>query len=390
MSTRVLIVDDEENLVWSTERQLKRERPSWTIECFTDSEKAWQRMCETPPDVLVTDLRMPKLTGLDLLINARQKWAQLPVVIMTAFRTFEFDTAVQRHSSVTCLEKPFELSDLLRTLDRCSERADSGFSGSLRVPMLPDLVQIQALAKFSGAMRITRDDQQGAIWFSKGEIVHAEWVGNAIGEAAFFELLSWKNGRFSVEADAKPKETTIAAPWMELLMEGCRRMDETSNSPSGDLEFDDVDISNLAEHSESRDAEVAQTQDLTHTKGNTMGNLKQCLDTAMSIDGAIGVALVDWKSGMCLGTAGGGPQLNMEVAAAGNTEVVRAKLKVMGNLNLRDKIEDILISLGSQYHVIRLNAANPNLFFYLAVDRNKSNLAMARHKLAEIEAGLQL
>lgn len=117
-----------------------------------------------------------------------------------------------------------------------------------------------------------------------------------------------------------------------------------------------------------------------------MSNIQQTLQNAMQIEGAVGVALVDWGSGMSLGTLGGGPQMNLEVAAAGNTQVVRAKMQTMKNLNLNDKIEDILITLGGQYHIIRPLQSNPKLFLYLALSRAQANLAMARFRLAEIEA----
>ncbi|MBX7223304.1 MAG: hypothetical protein K1Y36_25555 [Blastocatellia bacterium] len=121
-----------------------------------------------------------------------------------------------------------------------------------------------------------------------------------------------------------------------------------------------------------------------------MGNVNALLQEAMQIDGAIGVALVDWETGMCLGTAGGGPTLNLDIAAAGNTEVVRSKQKVMAATGITDSIEDILITLTTHYHLIRLNAKNRGLFFYLALHRSKANLAMARLQLATIEAKLQL
>lgn len=109
----------------------------------------------------------------------------------------------------------------------------------------------------------------------------------------------------------------------------------------------------------------------------------------MQIEGAVGCALVDFKSGMCLGKEGGGG-LNLDVAAAGNTEVVRAKMKTMGNLKLRDTIEDILITLTSQYHIIRLLSNAPNLFLYVALGKANSNLAMARYKLEAIEKELEV
>ena len=122
-------------------------------------------------------------------------------------------------------------------------------------------------------------------------------------------------------------------------------------------------------------------------------NIETALKEAMSIDGALGVALVDWDSGMSLGTLGGGKYLDLEVAAAGNTEVVRAKMRAMESLRLNDTIEDILITLTKQYHLIRLlknSAQDHGLFLYLALDRPKSNLALARHSLKQIESDLTL
>jgi hypothetical protein len=120
-----------------------------------------------------------------------------------------------------------------------------------------------------------------------------------------------------------------------------------------------------------------------------MATAKESMERLMGIDGAIGCCIVDSNSGMVLAQAGGGP-INLEVAAAGNTEVVRAKLKTMKNLNLRDSIEDILITLERQYHLIRLVKASEALFVYLVLDKTKANLAMARHVLAETEKSLSI
>jgi hypothetical protein len=118
-------------------------------------------------------------------------------------------------------------------------------------------------------------------------------------------------------------------------------------------------------------------------------NIEASLKEAMTIDGAIGVALVDYESGMALGTLGGGPDLDLEVAAAGNTEVVRAKVRTLATLGMKDTVEDILITLTRQYHLIRpLSGSNGSLFLYLALDRGRSNLALARHSLKRIEADL--
>ena len=123
-----------------------------------------------------------------------------------------------------------------------------------------------------------------------------------------------------------------------------------------------------------------------------MAALDTALKDAMSIDGALGVALVDYSSGMTLGIAGGSPELDLGVAAAGNTDVVRAKMRTLEMLKIADGIEDILITLDTQYHLIRplSSRSGKGLFLYLALSRTRANLGLARHQLRQIEAQIEL
>ena len=118
-----------------------------------------------------------------------------------------------------------------------------------------------------------------------------------------------------------------------------------------------------------------------------MTNIDNSLDMAANIKGAFAVALVDYDSGMTLGSRGGSPEFDLEVAAPGNSDVVRTKMDVMQKLNLRESIEDILITLDTQYHLIRpiRGLADEKLFFYLVLNRAQANLAMARRDLRVIE-----
>ena len=119
-----------------------------------------------------------------------------------------------------------------------------------------------------------------------------------------------------------------------------------------------------------------------------MANINDSLQALMQIDGAMCAAVVDANSGMLLGKAGTG--INLEIAAAGNTEVVRAKLKTMRALGLAGGIDDMLITLDNQYHIITLIKAKEGLFVYTVLDKAKANLAMARYKANEIQATLSI
>ena len=125
-----------------------------------------------------------------------------------------------------------------------------------------------------------------------------------------------------------------------------------------------------------------------HERIRTMANINDTLAELLTLDGAMCAAVVDANSGMLLGKAGTG--LNLEIAAAGNTEVVRAKIKTMKALGLNGHIEDILITLDTQYHIITMVQSKECLFMYTVLDKTKSNLAMARYKANEAQGKLAI
>ncbi len=121
-----------------------------------------------------------------------------------------------------------------------------------------------------------------------------------------------------------------------------------------------------------------------------MGNINESLDRVMEIEGAFACAVVDYESGMTLGTRCTVNGFDIEVAASGNTEVVRSKMGVMEALKISGAIDDILISLDTQYHLIRPLPNIGNLFLYVAIDRKRGNLGMARHKVAALEKDMTI
>ncbi|MBL8601236.1 MAG: hypothetical protein JNK72_04880 [Myxococcales bacterium] len=120
-----------------------------------------------------------------------------------------------------------------------------------------------------------------------------------------------------------------------------------------------------------------------------MADINATLNKILQIDGAMACALVDYETGMTLGTASN-TNFPIELAAAANTDVVRAKQRAMQSLGLRDTIDDILITLSTQYHMIRPLSKHRSLFLYVALQRPAANLALSRLKLTEAEGGLVL
>jgi hypothetical protein len=116
-----------------------------------------------------------------------------------------------------------------------------------------------------------------------------------------------------------------------------------------------------------------------------MPSEKQIVETfekvASEIPGYIAASLVDLESGMTLGLKSHRPDFDLAAASAYNSEMVKQKMKIMKALSIRTSLEDMLITLGDQIHVIRM--INPTTFIYLAVDRGQSNLAIVRNVLSK-------
>ena len=125
-----------------------------------------------------------------------------------------------------------------------------------------------------------------------------------------------------------------------------------------------------------------------------MSNIKESLASALETDGAVGVALGDWNTGFSLGqiTADSAkfPETTLEKAIALNSEVLKAKNKAREGLGITEEIEDILITLENQYHLLRTAKTVPGVFFYMVMNRDKANLGLARIKLREVEKTLKV
>lgn len=107
-------------------------------------------------------------------------------------------------------------------------------------------------------------------------------------------------------------------------------------------------------------------------------------DIAKEVNGFIGCSVVDLNSGMALASRSDRPDFDLEIASAYNSEMVKGKFKTMRALGLDSQLEDMLLTLSDQLHLIRM--INNDIFVYLAADKGKTNLALLRmNLLAELK-----
>jgi len=230
---RVLVVDDEDDLTWSISKHLAKDKDKYELICVNSGKKALDVLSQLPVELVISDIRMPEISGLDLLVKIKDYYPSTKVIIMTAYGSSEVHEEANARGCLKYIEKPFEISELRQLILEAIEEK-RGFIGTISDFHLSDLIQMNCLGRMTSCLYVSRDDNKGAIYFSEGNLVHAE-CNDLEGEEAFYEMLSWEGGNFSTKrGESAPKETIIKG-WQSLLLEGMQRFDEAKPGGKSDL-----------------------------------------------------------------------------------------------------------------------------------------------------------
>jgi len=369
----ILVVDDEDVFARSLAEGLQAELPGVDVHIAHDGHSALEILEHRVVDLVVTDVNMPGMDGLALVAAMVSRRIRIPVIMVTAFGNRKVELEARRHGVISVIDKPIDFSFMVEV---CRNTLCSLGQGALGGITLAGLLQLLEMEQRSCTVRVFAHGRAGQICIDRGRVVRSTQAAHR-GVEALQRILRWDEPAIelgplrAVEAEAEPMSLQAA------LLEAARVDDEIQRDE--ELVFE-------AEPSTPHESSNPQHRDHDRVKEEqTMANIEQAITSAMSIQGCIAVALVDYESGMCLGSKANG--FPIEVAAAGNTEVLRAKLRVMADLGIEGRISDVLITLDTQYHLL-LPLRQGTLFLYMAIDRRTGNLAMARHKLTAVEKDL--
>jgi len=233
---RVLIVDDEEDLTWSISKHLSKDKEKYELMAVNSAIEALNILKKLPVELVISDIRMPEMSGLDLLLEIRQNYPETKVIIMTAYGSHEVQQQANERGCFKYIEKPFEIQELRQLILNTVEEK-KGFEGRISDLNLSDLIQMNCLGRLTNALHVKKGAQVGVIYFEDGNIVHAA-VGDGDGENAFYEILSWEGGSFSIEKGVKAGEESISKGWQTLLLEALKRADESRSSQLKEFEIE--------------------------------------------------------------------------------------------------------------------------------------------------------
>jgi CheY-like chemotaxis protein len=228
---KVLLLDDDPEVLGMYKEMLLQLPSKPEVHAVTSGNRALALLDKQPFRLLICDLKMPKMDGLQVLTIVRRRFPELRTVVMTAIQDEEFRSRAYALGVDLFWLKPDTHQNMKMFLE-CLESllgrdGEGGFRG-VQSKSLLDIIQMECLSQSSVALRITRGSLVGKIWIQSGELIDAEAEG-ARGEAAFRRILEWKSGTFETLPAEPNRERTIHKPVNALLLETAQAMDEVAN-----------------------------------------------------------------------------------------------------------------------------------------------------------------
>ncbi len=179
------------------------------------------------PDLVVTDLSLTEIDGMQLLEELKDYDPTVKVIITTENTDKDIIARAFRTGALDILEKPLEPEYLISKIRDLLAREDHALEGNLQMMSLASIIQINCEERNQAQLSLNHMGKDATIFFQDGEMIHAE-VGGLIGEDAIYSLLRWEEGSFQVKIGTAPRSITINKPWSGLLLEGMRRIDEST------------------------------------------------------------------------------------------------------------------------------------------------------------------
>jgi CheY-like chemotaxis protein len=219
----VLIVDDEGPFLLSLSDGLAAYAKDFQVLTALNGKEAVKALDAKAVDLVVTDLRMPKMDGFELLAHMSSSYPTIPVIVMTAFGTPEIEERLRDMGDFQYLEKPLDLNVLA---ERIFDALEAGASRDrIHGISLAAFLQLLEMEGKTCTLAVTSRGREGHLYFVKGALMQAD-TGEAKGEEAALDIVTWDNVAMEIQYACTVKKKSIGLPLAEILMEGFRIKDE--------------------------------------------------------------------------------------------------------------------------------------------------------------------
>jgi DNA-binding response OmpR family regulator len=246
---KVLIVDDDKSFLQGLIDGFKAYENEFSIITAGDGIEAVQALKNEEISLVLTDLKMPRMDGFELVAHLSSNYSDTPVIVMTAFGTPEMEESLRAMGTIQYIEKPIDFAILVEKI-LTALKGPSKEQGYITGVSLSSFLQLLEIDKKTCTLTILAGNNKGYMHFKEGDLLDASY-GQLQGSEAAFEIVSWKNVEIAMDSSCPVSEKNISESLGFILLEGSRRTDENdaagkqSASGSDDQPFGDLDSLNM-------------------------------------------------------------------------------------------------------------------------------------------------
>ena len=225
MIKNVLLVDDDHEMLLALKEGFTRYRDSFAVQLAANGLKAVEGLKKSVVSLVVTDLKMPGMDGLELLAHIMEYYPDIPVIIITGYSTPEMEHLAREGGAVGYIAKPFLIENLAhQIMTTLRKESEGGTLHNVSSGMFLQLVEMEQKTctirledKFTG--------KKGILFFHEGELLDAR-VNELQGKDAAYEVFTWDQVNLSIQNGCALKEKRIHSEMQHLILEAARRKDE--------------------------------------------------------------------------------------------------------------------------------------------------------------------
>lgn len=234
---KILLLDDEQDLLDMYKEVLSQLPTHPEIHLANSGARALALLESEPFTLLISDLKMPKMDGLQVMSIVRRKFPDLRVVVMTSMKDEQYRTRAYAMGVDLFWEKPTNAEEIKLFQDCVSamlgRQAQGGGFRGVQSKSLVDIIQLECLSQNSSVLKVTNGPREGKVWIQEGNIADAA-TGELKGHAAFKEIFSWRSGAFEILPADPGRPRTIMENYQALLLDTAQSIDEAKGEQAKD------------------------------------------------------------------------------------------------------------------------------------------------------------